>query len=168
MNLAIVWSLSEYCWTEWKLPLIGADGIGCAVLPYLFLLPKKYSCSLQRKITQWNIILPPGYSKYSAREILLYSFEGLPLPYYCTYLRDRAKCSTKRNLFFLPLLVEYYFCNNSYHYYRIVNLSWLENPCYSGFPTGIAKTGQKGRPFHPESGTRDKRGHFIPVGNQRG
>ena len=46
-----------------------------------------------------------------------------------------------------------------------VDLSRLGNPCCPGFPTGNASSGQKGVPFCPGSGNRDKRGPFVPVGN---
>ena len=46
-----------------------------------------------------------------------------------------------------------------------VDLSRLGNPCCPGFPIGNASPGQKGVPFCPGSGNRDKRGPFVPVGN---
>ena len=51
------------------------------------------------------------------------------------------------------------------HYYKNVDLSRLGNRCCPGFPTGNASPGQKGVPFCPGSGNRDKRGPFVPVGN---
>ena len=52
-----------------------------------------------------------------------------------------------------------------YHYYKNVDLSRLGNRCCPGFPTGNASPGQKGVPFCPGSGNRDRRGPFVPVGN---
>ena len=46
-----------------------------------------------------------------------------------------------------------------------VDLSRLGNPCCPGFLTGNASPGQKRVPFCSGSGNRDKRGHFVPVGN---
>jgi len=43
------------------------------------------------------------------------------------------------------------------HYYKNVDLSRLGNSCCPGFPTGNASPGQKGVPFCPGSGNRDKR-----------
>ena len=51
------------------------------------------------------------------------------------------------------------------HYYKNVDLSRLGNRCCPGFPTGNACPGQKGVPFCPGCGNRDKRGPFVPVGN---
>ena len=51
------------------------------------------------------------------------------------------------------------------HYYKNVDLSRLGNPCCPGFLTGNASPGQKRVPFCSGSGNRDKRGHFVPVGN---
>ena len=51
------------------------------------------------------------------------------------------------------------------HYYKNVDLSRLGNRCCPGFPTGNASPGQKGVPFCPGSGNRDRRGPFVPVGN---
>ena len=45
----------------------------------------------------------------------------------------------------------------STHYYRSADLSRLGNLCCPGFPTGNARPGQKGVPFCPGSGNRDKR-----------
>ena len=53
----------------------------------------------------------------------------------------------------------------SKHYYKNVDLSRLGNRCCPGFPTGNASPGQKGVPFCPGSGNRDRRGPFVPVGN---
>src|SRR6185436_5823508 len=47
------------------------------------------------------------------------------------------------------------------HYYRKANLSRLGNLCCPGFPTGNARPGQKGVPFCPRSGNRDKKHPFI-------
>ena len=52
-----------------------------------------------------------------------------------------------------------------FHYYKNVDLSRLGNRCCPGFPTGNASPGQKGVPFCPGSGNRDRRGPFVPVGN---
>ena len=54
------------------------------------------------------------------------------------------------------------------HYYKNVDLSWLGNPCCPGFPTRNASSGQKGVPFCPGSGNRDKRRPFVLVGNTAG
>ena len=51
------------------------------------------------------------------------------------------------------------------HYYKNVDLSRLGNRCCPGFPTGKASPGQKGVPFCPGSGNRDRRGPFVPVRN---
>ena len=51
------------------------------------------------------------------------------------------------------------------HYYKNIDLSRLGNRYCPGFPTGNASPGQKGVPFCPGSGNRDKRGPFVPVGN---
>ena len=51
------------------------------------------------------------------------------------------------------------------HYYENIDLSWLGNRCCPSFPTGNASPGQKGVPFCPGSGNRDRRGPFVPVGN---
>ena len=40
-----------------------------------------------------------------------------------------------------------------------------KTPCCPSFPTGNASPGQKGVPFCPGSGNRDKRGLFVPVVN---
>ena len=53
----------------------------------------------------------------------------------------------------------------TWHYYKNVDLSRLGNRCCPGFPTGNASPGQKGVPFCPGSGNRDRRGPFVPVGN---
>ena len=55
--------------------------------------------------------------------------------------------------------------SSSRHYYKNVDLSRLGNRCCPGFPTGNASPGQKGVPFCPGSGNRDRRGPFVPVGN---
>ena len=51
------------------------------------------------------------------------------------------------------------------HYYRITDLSRLGNLCCPGFPTGNANPGQKGVPFCPGSGNRNKKHPLVPVGN---
>ena len=48
------------------------------------------------------------------------------------------------------------------HYYRNTDLSWLGNLCCPDFPTGNARPGQKGLPFCPGSGNRDKRVLHVP------
>ena len=50
------------------------------------------------------------------------------------------------------------------HYYKNVDLSRMGNRCCPGFPTGNASPGQKGVPFCPGSGNRDKKHPFVPVG----
>ena len=47
------------------------------------------------------------------------------------------------------------------HYYKKVDLSRLGNRCCPGFPTENASPGQKGVPFCPGSGNRDKRSLFF-------
>ena len=49
----------------------------------------------------------------------------------------------------------------SIHYYKNVDLSRLGNRCCPGFPTGNACPGQKGVPFCPGCGNRDKRSLFF-------
>ena len=51
----------------------------------------------------------------------------------------------------------------SIHYYKNVDLSRLGNRCCPGFPTGNACPGQKGVPFCPGCGNRDKRSLFFHV-----
>ena len=70
-------------------------------------------------------------------------------------------------IFSYPVWLEYYStpldiwaCLLS-HYYRNADLSRLGNPCCTGFPTGNARPGQKGVPFCPGSGNRDKRSLFF-------
>ena len=50
------------------------------------------------------------------------------------------------------------------HYYKNVDLSRLENRCCPGFPTGNTSPVQKGVPFCPGSGNRDKRCSQRPRG----
>ena len=49
------------------------------------------------------------------------------------------------------------------HYYRTSTLSWLGNPFCSGFPTGNARPRQKGVPFCPGSGNRDKKSTLLSL-----
>ena len=66
----------------------------------------------------------------------------------------------------MTLLIKHFILNKfSAHYYKNIDLSRLGNHCCPGFPTGNASPGQKGVPFYPGSGNRDKRGPFVPVGN---
>ena len=51
--------------------------------------------------------------------------------------------------------------SSSVHYYKNVDLSRLGNRCCPGFPTGNACPGQKGVPFCPGCGNRDKRSLFL-------
>ena len=74
-------------------------------------------------------------------------------------------------IFSYPVWLEYYstpldiWAYLLSHYYRNADLFRLGNPCCPGFPTGNAGPGQKGVPFCPGSGNRDKRGPFVLVGN---
>ena len=64
-----------------------------------------------------------------------------------------------------PIFLKKTECITIYYYYKNVDLSRLGNRCCPGFPTGNACPGQKGVPFCPGCGNRDKRGPFVPVGN---